>query len=376
MIEKKVFCSVPFVEAFVDSRSLYRNCCATHPQIVSDPNTTFKQWWFDDTMQGFREKFQDNKLPDDCMRCQIKEGTQGHSFRTAVNQASGLFDAPDTISWPSRWNFGFGNLCNLACWACNETSSSTIEAHKKKLSILPKTHKNIDEEFQRRWPDLKDSIIKSYNDHPTITLTITGGEPLYNPNLLDFLELLKQKGLSSRTIVQFHTNATMLNDRIRQILSTSSWKYVCMFLSLDAVGRKAEWLRYGCKWKVIESNIDSLKKMCNYIEVHCTLGVLNIMDLPALKNFCTSKDLNLQIMTLAEPEYMSLSAWDGDKDSLVDRDTLAEEGYGSYYDLLGSNKVSGAKNQLRAYIEQFNGVRKPLQEFDLALARVLEVSRH
>lgn len=374
MTEKTIFCAVPFVEGFTDPMARYRNCCSTYPQTISRPGITFKDWWFGQIMQEFRGKFGTEILPAECQRCQIKERVQGQSFRTAVNLASGIAAVPDSITWPSRWNIVFSNLCNLACWSCNETASSTIEAHKKKIGILPENHIDVEKEFQKIWPDLRDSIVTSYDDHPGITITMSGGEPLYNPQVLDFLEFLKRQGLSSRTKLEFHTNATMLNNRIKSILAQADWQHICMFLSLDAVGSKAEWLRYGCRWTNVESNIDSLKMLAHYVEAHCTLSVLNIMDLVNLKHFCADKDLDLQIMTLADPAFMSLLAWDQEKDLLVDGEALSKEGYGYYYELLGSSPMEGARDQLKNYISKFNNLRKPLKEFDPALASVLMIS--
>jgi sulfatase maturation enzyme AslB (radical SAM superfamily) len=211
---------------------------------------------------------------------------------------------------------------------------------------------------------MEQDILTSYDYHDIVSLTIMGGEPLYNKTVSAFLNKLKNLGLSSRTRLEFHTNGTKIN---KQLFSRNTWNYVCVFLSLDAVGKKAEWLRYGCRWHEIESNIEFFKSVSNYIEVHCTLSILNINDLPALNSFCQLVDLPLKIMTLSNPYFMSILNWNGDKNKITDRDRLEQHGFEYYYDLIGTTPMGDCVEQLDEYISQFDPIRTPLLEYDTRL---------
>jgi len=356
------FCTVPFAEAFTGSKSAFRNCCAADPQIQSLPNQSFLEWQKDPRLTKFRESMYTNEWPTECYRCQIQETQSGSSFRTAVNRAVKI-DKNFGV-WPSRWNLVFGNICNLACWTCNEQSSSVIMQHKKNINILPADFVDPEEIFNQQWDLLEQDILKSYDYHDVVLLTILGGEPLYNKTVSEFLNKLKNLGLSSRTRLEFHTNGTKIN---KKLFLKNTWNYVCVFLSLDAVGKKAEWLRYGCRWDEIESNIEFFKSVSDYIEVHCTLSILNINDLPALSSFCQSVDLALKIMTLSNPYFMSILNWNGDKNKITDRDQLESHGFEYYYDLIGTTPKIDSVQKLDQYISQFTPIRKSLVEYDTQL---------
>ena len=196
---------------------------------------------------------------------------------------------------------------------------------------------------------------------------------MVNKTVLAFLNELIELGLAAKTRLEFHTNATLIN---LKLFATNQWQYVCVFLSLDAVGRKAEWLRYGCDWNQIENNVEFFKSVANYIEVHCTLSVLNIRDLPALNEFCSAKQLPLKVMTLNTPEFMSLSTWPADPDLIADWAQLEKFGYGQYYDVIGANARAEMPAKLLHYIQQFDGVRQNLMDFDPELLQALKVSAH
>jgi len=366
-------CAVPFIEGFTKSSGPghYRNCCATNPQIISKPEQSFTEWWQSKELNDFRESLVKDSLPKDCSNCELQEKLQGKSFRTAVNQTVDLkkIDA----RWPSRWNVHFGNVCNLACWTCNESSSSVILSHKKRLGLLDSNFQDPTIKFQKIWSTLKNDILNSYDYHEIVHLTILGGEPLYNKEVLNFLTELLQSKLSNRTKLEFHTNGTQVNKKITDILKLQNWKYISIFLSIDAVGKKAEWLRYGTNWNNIENNIPKLVTLSNYFEAHCTLSVLNIKDVVHLNTFCKQKNIKLHIFPIDHPWFMSLENWDISPTKLTDKKVLAEHGLEEYYNLIGKTPKKGAHKFLKSYIRSFDSIRSPLIQFDPVLAKNLEV---
>lgn len=366
-----VQCAVPFVELFTASAGGYRNCCVAHPQITSKPGQSVLQWWNSDELNDFRKKLTGTALPDDCRLCDIQEKSQGSSMRTAVNKEVNQLDLNHV--YPSRWNISFGNICNLACWTCSENASSVIESHKKRIGLLPQSWISTQDIFEQQWSTLRDSILISYQYHETITITVLGGEPLYNKTVIDFLQYLINNEYSVRTKLEFHTNATKMSPTIKATLDNDSWKYICIFLSLDATGKKAEWLRYGCDWAQIVENISALRASADYCEVHCALSVLNVGDLPKLQEFCRQQNLPLKIHTISNPEFMSLQQWDGAASDLVPTAMITDSQYKHYIDLIGLDSHEGSKKMLRDYIKSFDAVRKPLKDFDSRLSCILDL---
>jgi organic radical activating enzyme len=369
MRQKNILCAVPFVKAWVDQHGKFRNCCVADPEITSETDQNFDAWWSSNKLVEFKQSLTDSVLPPACHRCVLKESVQQESFRTAVNKSIDF--ANTDFSYPSRWDIQFGNKCNLACWTCNENSSSLITAHKKKIGILPTNFKNADTEFFKNWEHTRSNILKSYKIHSIVTLTIVGGEPMFSKKFLNFLQELLDLNLATRTKLEIHTNGTFYNSRIEKLLSKQLWNYICVFVSADAIGTKANWLRYGSNWDTVDQNIKNFQKLVNYVEVHCVLSVLNINDLTSLKNYCDQNLLKLQVTTLARPSFMNLSAWPLDKDLLCDVKDLTQSGFVEYYNLIGSEPNREMPQLLKHYIQSFDKIRQPLQDFDPVLAKIL-----
>lgn len=320
-------------------------------------------------MQQFRSRLYGTGLPSECSGCELKEQTQGRSLRTAVNDTQDLNQLK--LTWPSRWNVKFGNICNLACWSCSEHSSSVIETHKIRVGLLPADHEPMQKSFAHSWPTIRQNILRSYDCHSTVTITVLGGEPLYNPTVIDFLHELQQLELSARTRLEFHTNATKITDSIRSILDRRHWRHISVFFSLDAVGAKAQWLRYGCDWNQVVDNIALLRSLVNYSEAHCTVSVLNIRDLAALGKFCQDNQLDLRLHALSTPEFMSCENWDADPGLLLQGLDRTDPKLVPFYDLVGKNPRSGAASRLCDYIQRFAAIRDPLDPVDPGLAKIL-----
>lgn len=338
---KYPFCSSPSVRAYVQPDGLYRNCCATAPARVSQTKD-FQVWWAQE-LEPFRQELQTLKFPLSCASCEQQE-QNGDSYRLALNRANPEINA----NHPREWSINFGNVCNLACWTCSEEYSSTIEAHKQKLGVLPATYTNHNLDFEQSWPALRDNIIASYDHHEDVTLSILGGEPTYNPMVIEFLAWLVANGYAPRTKLEITTNGTRTNDHFNTVLN-GQWKYVYIAISVDAVGAHAEWLRYGCRWSDVATNIAEYQRRANYTELHCTLSVLNIEALPALYDYAKNADIKLIIMPLQSPSYMSLTAWDGDQ---FVKDTVAfqHRELTKYLELLGKGPIAGSREQLVGYL--------------------------
>lgn len=372
MKQKNILCAVPFVKSWVNQDGGFRNCCVADPQIHSTPDQSFDEWWTSNELINFRQQLIADTLPPQCHRCTLKESVQQESIRLAVNKSVD-FDNIDFL-WPSRWDVQLDNKCNLACWTCSEDSSSLILAHKKKINILPAAATNSSKNVEKTWKTTKLNILKSYKIHDTVTLTILGGEPLFNKKFLYFLQELIDLNLSSRTNLEIHTNGTFYSTNLELILSKKLWNHICMFVSVDAVGHKAAWLRYGSTWSTVAKNIKKFQELVSYTEVQCVLSLLNINDLVSLDAFCRQQAIKLQITTLANPVFMRLEHWYLDKTLLCNKQELDNAGFINYYNLLGSAPDKEMYEKLRSYITSFDAIRHPLKNFDVQLATALKLS--
>lgn len=360
------FCTVPFVTAFVNDQG-FKDCCA-RSSILSSPGQSFAHWWQDPRLVDFRKELDSfDTWPVGCDVCRIRENFDGTSTRLAQNQQIPKLQHHE---WPRNWHIAFGNICNLGCWICSERYSSVIQQHKVKARIPLSIQYDPQKQFEQSWPTIKDQVLRSYEYHDEVTLTMLGGEPFVNDIVQEFLQELLELNLGARTVLHWHTNATVDPSRTMQHRSLSPWRYVCMFLSLDAVGPYAEWLRYGTKWKEVEKNVNVLKAVADYTEIHCTVSVLNINQLTELDQFARAHAVQLRLSTLTNPEFMNLACWDQSPDSLLI--TPTSEKFKIYYDLIGTAPVAGSSMLLKKHIRSFDKVRLPLASFDPDFARRID----
>lgn len=366
-MDKHIQCKVPFVSAFTQENKYFRDCCTTDPRLISAPNTTFIEWWSSKELNEFRDKLKSDQLPSECYRCQIQEEVHGKSFRTEINK----LDINVEELWPARWNIELGNKCNLSCWTCNEFSSSMIYEHKKNIGIVDHSLQPNQSLFT---DELKGNILKSYDVHDIVHLTLLGGEPLVIDELYDFLGSLKSMNLNKRTILEIHTNGTVQPTKFVKLINKFNWRYLSLFVSIDAIGPLGEWVRYGSKWNKLEQNIFVLQKISNYLEIQSVVSILNIKALANLYAYFKKLKFAHNVAIIYEPWFMDIQHWDLDPNIICDRAELAQMGLEKYYDLIGSKKTVGCAEQLKNYINQFDNIRKPLSQFDPLLANVLGVN--
>jgi len=359
LTNQQSFCHGPFIRAFVLPNGLYRDCCATVPALLSQ-DYDFDQWWFNNNnFNKLRKKLLNTQsFPAQCSTCRISEQASNTSFRLSLNK----IPITKELAYPKEWSIMFGNICNLACWHCSEDFSSRIENDKLKINVLPENFKSPAAEFELRWPALKNKILQSYEHHNIVTLSLLGGEPTYNKIVIDFLIFLYENNLSNRTRLEITTNGTR-SSKLSSILTKENWNYIYVAISIDAVGAKAEWLRYGCNWNEIDRNIDYYIEKTNYVELHSTVSILNIFDLPDLSDYSKNKKVNLIVNYLKSPSYLALEHYDGPAVELNEKAFL-DNGYIDYYHLLGTNPITGSYDQAKLYIKSFESVRNLNVSFD------------
>jgi sulfatase maturation enzyme AslB (radical SAM superfamily) len=197
-----------------------------------------------------------------------------------------------------------------------------------------------------------------------------GGEPSYNEFVLKFLNLLDDKKLSHRTKLEITTNATA-STKFNKVIANTNWQHISVMISIDAIGEKAEWLRYGCKWDQVDNNINFYTKTANYVELHFTLHMLNIDDLLEVYDYSQSKNIPMIINYLQTPNFLSLKHWDGPELNLIKKN-YKSRGLVEYLHTIGSDPIQGSFEQLKNYIKKFSDTRKSPANINKNLAIVFE----
>jgi sulfatase maturation enzyme AslB (radical SAM superfamily) len=203
----------------------------------------------------------------------------------------------------------FSNLCNLKCRGCSPTLSSSWYDDHQALhdykSDQPKV-KSVAVNSPNFWSDLKNSI------HTAEEIYFGGGEPLITKEHYEVLRLLVSlKRYDIR--LSYNTNLVQLsygNVDLAEIWSR--FQTVSLGISIDDMGKRAEYFRHGSKWDIIEKNMFKLRD--NYsnliLYVNCTVNIMNVFYLPELYDYLFTNKIiqggGMNINLLLDPVELSV----------------------------------------------------------------------
>lgn len=242
----------------IRSDGQYRLCCVSvEPDNIENINThTPENWRNSNTHKNARELLNQNKWPDACLKCKSQEELGLESKRTKARSfGPGI----------SHLDLRLGNSCNLKCMSCWNQSSSSIAEEEIEMKRAGIPIANALDVSNISWADA-DSF-KKFENLPLQEVYFTGGEPMMVKHLPDFLERLDPS-----THIRFSTNCTIWNPKLEKILR--KFNVVTMSLSLDAVDKKIEYIRYGSKWSKVKEIAKRYDDFC-FVNIAPTISLLN-----------------------------------------------------------------------------------------------------
>ena len=176
------------------------------------------------------------------------------------------------------YDIRFSNLCNFTCRTCGGWFSSSWYTEEEELygkrnypKIMFAGRTEID-----MWEQLEPHI--PYLEQ----VYFAGGEPMMMEEHYRILkELVKREMFDVKLI--YNTNFSRLTLKDDNVLNY--WKLfnnVSIGASLDAMGPRAEYIRKGTDWPVVEENRRLMLDMCPQVDfyVSATMSIFNALHLP------------------------------------------------------------------------------------------------
>ena len=121
-------------------------------------------------------------------------------------------------------------------------------------------------------------------------LDILGGEPFFHKRTKNLLRELISTRDSEHITVHITTNATRID--IDTINLLKQFEDVVLSISIDGVGKLQEYIRPGCDWGALKNNIDLLRTHNISLQAVSTIGVLNILGLQELEDWCNRNGIH------------------------------------------------------------------------------------
>ena len=286
LIDSKTFCMMPWLHlhAFPDGRA-YPCCFALDQYPVGDLNKDSMETVFNSKdMKKMRLNMLDDKPSRQCTKCYDQEKSGFFSLRLSSNKHFGhnigMVDntkgdgSADCII--KYWDIRFSNLCNMACRSCGTWFSSNWYEDHKKLTGKPPDHAKI-MRVGRTADDIWEQMLKQF-DHVE-QFYFAGGEPLIMEEHYRILkELDKRKMYHVRLI--YNTNFSKLKFKDLDVLELwNKFDSVSVGASLDAEGKRGEFMRKGTVWKDTVANRKKMLEICPQVEfyISSTVGLINAL---------------------------------------------------------------------------------------------------
>jgi MoaA/NifB/PqqE/SkfB family radical SAM enzyme len=271
-------------------------------------------------MQQLRQKFRAGEKPETCNRCWQEESAGRDSKR--IHSQIRLKELYQQVDWANDdpdqlWfvDLKLGNICNLKCRICGSWSSSKWA--EEELAYMPKdfdkkSHIAYTWLKQGAWPRKTETFWDNMRALlPNIQyFEFTGGEPWMIQEHFDLLQYAVDQGYSKNIDIHYNTNATQWP---KNPLLWKDFGRVDIAFSIDNVGNRFEYERYGANWEESNKIIDAthiLKdtSLPNITTQLCfTINIQNVYYLDELLAWADTKPFgSVYFNMMHSPDHMSI----------------------------------------------------------------------
>mgnify|MGYP000902882739 CR=1 FL=1 len=262
-----VVCVMPWLHLHVSTTGNAYPCCVSdYSQPVGNiRNDKINTIANSEKMCSIRKNMLEGKQSSICSWCYQNEEVSNHSFRkTSIENFGHHFD--DLVYHTEKdgsipefrmryLDVRFSNICNFKCRTCGVEFSSQWAQENKNLGLH-------DSEIIQK-ADQTNSTLEQILEHvPNMEEAyFAGGEPLITDEHYIILEELIRTGAYKNVKLRYSTN--MSNLKYKKYDLFEMWKWfprLEISVSVDHYGERAEYIRTGTDWGVIENNIKDIRQ--------------------------------------------------------------------------------------------------------------------
>ena len=254
-------------------------------------------WHQHSDIQNAKSLLAQGVWPKNCNFCKQQE-SQGRNDSVRLNGLSSYSNySQDDITLEIRP----GSVCNFACQTCWPAASTRVKSYydQAKITIVKKdllTSVDVEEKNNFENFDFLNPIA-----HRLKSVVLLGGEPFYDKNCLNFLDWWNQ---NTHAELLMFTNGS----KIKFDFLEKTNKKVTLVFSLDAVGKPAEYIRFGTDWDVVFENFNRCKDLKNIeLRVNITQSVYNYVYLCDLLELLMPNWPNLVTFSIVFESYLNES---------------------------------------------------------------------
>ena len=333
---------LPWVSVETSPIGTARPCCLAIDEITRSDGSkyslresTLEEIYHSPYMVDLRQQFLNGEKPKTCQRCWDEEAAGRTSKR--INSRIRLKEYYNSVDWANTnpdqlWfiDLKLGNICNLKCRICGSWSSSKWA--KEEIDYVP----SIDRKTHLAYTYLKDGAWPRESELfwdnlrillPNIKyLEFTGGEPFLIEQHFELLRYAVETGDSAHIEIHYNTNGTVFPE---QAELWANFKNVEIAVSIDNVGTRFEYERYGAEWNLVQANIAkfaALRSAKISTQLCTTMNIQNVYYLPEICDWISTQTFDhIYFNMLHDPWHMCISKMTPQAQELViDRLTTHE----------------------------------------------------
>lgn len=327
----KTICMLPWISVEASPMGTVRPCCLAHDEIPDEQGvkydlnkTDLETAYHSEYMQDLRRQFRAGARPATCSRCWDEEaaGRDSKRIHTQVrlkelySQVDWTNDDPDQLWFV---DLKLGNICNLKCRICGSWSSSKWA--EEEMAYLPadvdkKSHIAYTWLRQGAWPRKTTTFWDNMRALlPNIRyIEFTGGEPWLIQEHFDLLQYAVDQGYSKNIDIHYNTNATQ-DPSQEQFNLWDKFGRVDIAFSIDNVGDRFEYERYGAKWDQANTIVDRIHGFRIFrsgsitTQLCFTINIQNVYYIDELLAWADTKRFDsVYFNMLHSPDHMSIQS--------------------------------------------------------------------
>ncbi|OQA01606.1 MAG: Cyclic pyranopterin monophosphate synthase [Bacteroidetes bacterium ADurb.Bin408] len=285
-------CHAPFKALHFANNGRVLACCFNQQAVLGEyPLQTLKEIWQGKTALKLRRHIQNNDLGFGCFVCHNQLLNKEYASVKAR-----MFDhlPGNKAGYPVQMSFDLDNTCNLGCIMCNADNSSVIRQESPLYRPYHSPYgKSFVDELEPFIPYLHQA-------------SFAGGEPFLIKIYYDIWERILR--INSSVRINITTNGTILNDKIKDLLSRGFFE---ISLSLDSLNKETyEQIRRHGRFEKVMENLQyfreySRQKGTFFGVWACPLKV-NRCEIPEMFRYFGEQDTALYLHTVWVPPAVTL----------------------------------------------------------------------
>jgi len=340
---KDTYCPLPWNNFVIRSNRKITPCCRVATDKITwplwPPSSQLKKIFNHSSFTNIRKAMIENKRYEGCQKCYDEEKAGMPSLRTRSISANDVkYTSP--IGDPSQvtsYEVFLGNTCNLKCVICGLTHSSKWQEDSEALGIISLSKHFLSEpNYEKLNEAISPKIVK-----------FVGGEPFLTPEHSKIIKMLLDKK-PENIILTYSTNATI--QPTKSLLNAwKKFRWVNISLSIDGIGKCAEYTRFPCKWTEVNNVAQFYLKLSSeedniFIYGNSSVSAYNIFDLNNIESwwkksialYPDSQVVSLMLQPITHPSFLTLRALTHDlrlqARNNLDENSEAQRGIMKYLD--------------------------------------------